>query len=528
MEKHRSWFVQSIWMLCILLALAGCQTSAPAAPASETGSPAVQSTPATDQQGPRETITIFRGGVTIDWDTDPILMAIEDRMNVDIKFLTADWSEIPQVRNLALSTEEHVDIYHHMDTNPRWIEDELIIPLDEYINAEDHPYLYALTNSPLFAPMKRDGQTYYIPMISDGSDWVLLTRLDWMEELGLEMPTNEVEFRNLLQAFKDRDSDPRNVGMQVEGGQTIRRTMVPILNVHGVPANFPNVDRNFWVSDDGNLVPVITSENVKAALKFMNGLYQDGLINTDFPTLSSFPQLSESYIQAGKAGVSRFPNGGNFPIPGAETGFIPPFSATGFDHTRSEGIPTQGWISISSVSRNPQKAIDLLEFFNSLEGRKLLTLGIEDVHYENLDAEGNFDRITENWNYALTYYPLHFYLGNGTARGYVPIGEYGSVEEGMANVQIWQPRGGLNIRETMAASSQWVGAPMMFQYVEFPELADTQTSLVDAIVTSWTKLITVAPANFESEWQNYLTTLESAGLEEWVQTYQAYYDEHLK
>jgi putative aldouronate transport system substrate-binding protein len=526
MKTYRlRWFVQFV-LISLLLVLSACQ-AAPVVTPDQQGEDAAQPTVAA-QEGPRETITIFRGGVTLDWDADPILLAIEDRMNVDIKFLTADWGEIPQVRNLALSTEEDVDIYHHMDTNQRWIDDELIIPLDDYINAEDHPYLYALTHSPLFAPMKRNGQTYYIPMISDGSDWVLLTRLDWMEELGLEMPTNEVEYRALLQAFKDRDPDPRNVGMQVEGGQTIRRSMVPILNIHGVPANFPNVDRNYWVDDNGTLAPVITSENVKAALSFMNGLYQDGLINTDFPTLSSFPQLSETYIQAGKAGVSWFPNGGNFPMPGARTGFIPPFSATGFEHTRSEGIPTQGWISISSVSDSPQKAIDLLEFFNSLEGRKLLTLGIEDVHYNNLDADGNFDRITENWDYALTYYPLHFYLGNGTARGYVPLGEYATIEEGMANVQIWQPRGGLNIRETLAASSQWVGAPMMFQYVEFPELSDTQTALVDAIVTGWTKLITVAPADFENEWQNYLAALESAGHEEWNQTYQAYYDEHLK
>jgi len=386
MEKQKSKSLARVWLivglLLSLLALVACQSASPAGTTTQDE----QSAPSE----PQDTITIFRGGVTIDWDTDPVILEIEERMNVDIQFLTSDWSEIAQVRNLAMSTEEDVDIYHHMDTSQQWIDDELIIPLDEYINAEDHPYLYTLINSPLFAPMKRNGQTYYIPMVSDGSDWVLLVRTDWMAELGLDMPTNEVEFRDLLQAFKDRDPDGRTVGMQVEGGHTIRRSMVPILAAHGVPASFFNQERNYWVGDDGQLVPIVTSENVKAALKFMNGLYQDGLINTDFPTLSSFPQLSEQYIQAGKAGVSWFPNGGNFPIPDAETGFIPSFSATGFEHTRSEGIPTQGWISISSASDNPQKAIDLLEFFSSYEGRKLLTMGIEGVHYTSLNDQGQF------------------------------------------------------------------------------------------------------------------------------------------
>lgn len=523
MEK--AWIKRYVTLAMIvpLLLLAAC--AAPPAAAPDGGAEAGEAA-----QEAAVPITIFRGGVTIDWDEDPIIRAIEEEMNVDIQFLTSDWGEINQVRNLAMSTEEDVDIYHHMDTSPQWIEDELIIPLDDYINAEDHPYLYSLTQSPVFAPMKRNGQTYYIPMLSDGSDWVLITRQDWMDQLGLSMPADAEDFRALLQAFKDQDPDGRSVGMQVEGDHTIRRSMMPIMSIFGAPSSFFTQERNYWVGDDGQLVPVITSENTKAALQFMNGLYADGLINTDFPTLTSFPQLSETYIQASKAGVSWFPNGGNFPLPeGAVSGFIPPFSADGYEFARIEGIPTQGWISVSATSDDPQKAVDLLEFFNSLEGRKLLTLGIEGVHYENLDEAGNFDRIEENWDYAQTYYPLHFYLGNGTTRGYVPVGEFGSVEEGLANVEIWQPRNGeLNIRDTMAASAGWVGAPMMFQFVEFPELNDAKTALVDAIVTGWTEMITADPADFDSEWQEYLDELDAAGFDAWNQAYQAYYDENMQ
>jgi len=81
---------------------------------------------------------------------------------------------------------------------------------------------------------------------------------------------------------------------------------------------------------------------------------------------------------------------------------------------------------------------------------------------------------------------------------------------------------------TMAASEQWVGAPMIFQYVEFAELSDTQTALQDAIVTGWTEMITAAPEEFEAEWAEYLAELDEAGFETWNQTYQTYYDENLK
>ena len=480
-------------------------------------------------QDDRPTITVFRGGVTIDDETDPVILALEEQANVDIKFVTSGWGEINQVRNLALASDEDIDIYHHMDLSPQWIEDGVIIPLDDYITPEDHPYLYGLVHSDMFSAMKRDGHVYYIPMIAEGFDWVFLVRQDWMDELGLDYPTNEVEFRELLQAFKDRDPDGRTVGWQIEGtGGGFRRTMLPVFTAFGVPTSFFNQEQNFYVSDDGQLEPIVTSDNMKAALQYMNGLYADGLINTDFPTINSFPDLSERYIQAGKAGLSWFPNSGNFPIPDAEVGFLPPFSATGYEFTRSQGMATNGWIAVSAVSDHPQEAVDLLEYLNSREARKLLTAGVEGVHYASFDDQGNFERIEENWNYESTYYPLWFYFGQGGARGVIPIAEYGNAEEALQHVEIWEPTVGGGLRDTLVASALWTGDPMMFQFVEFPELNDIKVALNDALLTGWTEMITADPANFDAEWDEFVAEWEAAGADEWVQAYQAYYDENLK
>ena len=203
----------------------------------------------------------------------------------------------------------------------------------------------------------------------------------------------------------------------------------PSFTAFGVPTSFFDQEKNFYIGEDGILEPIVTSSNIKAALEYMNGLYADGLVNTDFPTIRSFPDLSERYIQAGKAGLSWFPNSGNFPIPNAELGFLPPFTATGFEFTRSEGVVNNGWISVSAVSDTPQEAVDFLEYLNSREARKLLSAGIEGVHYSSFDENGNFERIEENWPYESTYYPLWFYFGQGGARGVIPIAEYESLDE---------------------------------------------------------------------------------------------------
>jgi len=101
--------------------------------------------------------------------------------------------------------------------------------------------------------------------------------------------------------------------------------------------------------------------------------------------------------------------------------------------------------------------------------------------------------------------------------------------EGQTNAQIWEPtEGGTGMAATMAASAQWTGAPMMFQFVEFAELGDMLTAIQDAIVTGWTEMITADPAEFEAEWEEYLAELDAAGFEEWNAAYQQYYDENLK
>ena len=478
-------------------------------------------------------IVIFRGGVNIDAATDPIIQEIDRRLGVEIVFKTADWSEIGQVRNLDLGAGEDIDIYHHMDLNPQWINDEVIIPLDDYITPENHPYLTAITSSPTFSPLKRDGHIYYIPMISHGWDWIFAVRKDWMDELGLDMPANEVEFRDMLQAFKDKDPDGRTVGWQIEGAAQVRRSILPILTAFGVPTSFYDPERSFTIDDEGMLHPVIVSDNMKAAMQYLNELYNAGLINTDFPSMSSMPMLNERYLQAGKAGVSWVQNPTNLQMAeeNVEWAYIPPFSATGYEQTRALGLANNGYIAVSATSENPQKAVDVLEFLNSEEGRQLIVAGIQGVHYNTFDAEGNFDRNQEAWSasYDTPTYPLYFYFGQGLMHGYIPVDKYDTFEEAMDHTVVFEPSPNpTGLRQVIQESSQWVGASNPFQFVDMASLSDLLTEMNDAIITGWTKVISADPGTFKSAWDEYLAEWGRVGGNEWVAAFQTYYDENLR
>ncbi len=54
------------------------------------------------------------------------------------------------------------------------------------------------------------------------------------------------------------------------------------------------------------------------------------------------------------------------------------------------------------------------------------------------------------------------------------------------------------------------------------------TAITDAYITGYTEIITAAPEDFESEWEEYLAELEDAGFSEWTARYQEYYDENFQ
>lgn len=484
-------------------------------------------------------LKVFRGGVTIDWDSDPVILELNDRLGVDIEFVTCGWGEIGQVRNLFLASGDVVDIVHHMDTSPQWIDDEVILPLTDLINAADHPYLETVAKADTFAPMQVDGEVYFVPMISHGSDWAFGVRQDWMDDYGLSAPKNEEDLFQVFKTFRDNAAGSGVIGMQLEGAAQIRRAILPVLTAFGVPTSFYDVHKNFFI-ERGRLRPIATADETKAAIEFLNRLYNEGLVNRDFPQMSSFPLMHEKYFLAGQAGSGWFQNPAGQETrlreaaPDAIVGTIPPFSARGREFTKATGIVVNGWIAVMNGTESPEKAIEVLEYVNSEEGRRLLTAGIEGVHYTSFDGDGYFDRIQSGWeaDYDGNTYPLYFYFGQGLMHGYVPVERYGTFEEAVQHVVLFDPLAykgtSKGYKALIPMANEWAGAPNPFQFVNFPELNDLQTAVNEVIIVGWTKAISAAPGEFDAEWSEFLSEWDRVDGAQWVKAYQDYYDDNVR
>ena len=96
----------------------------------------------------------------------------------------------------------------------RYAEEELFVDLTPYINEETTPniikrfeessYLQAITTAP-------DGKIYGLPYTEIGTNDIMINwvdiRQDWLDNLGLEMPTTLEEYHDVLVAFKEQDAN---------------------------------------------------------------------------------------------------------------------------------------------------------------------------------------------------------------------------------------------------------------------------------------------------------------------------------
>lgn len=504
----------------------------------------------TEEEGPATTpvVRFFRPGIPDDWATDPVILHINETLGIDLQIVTASWGDFGQKRNLILATGEPMDIVSLTD-GARWVDEGAVTALDDYIDPARHPWVEMITNAEMFqSVVYHNGKRYYVPGIGNGSDWSFVVRQDWLDELGMEAPTNGDEFYDLLVAFKEMDDTGSVVPWAVEGGGGIRRGLEPLLATFGVPTSAGDHKEDWLIDDNGDLQSVLFMPELKEALRFANQLYNEGLINSDFPSLDGYPQLTEKYIRTGLTGF--YWAGGPMTEekyildvdPDANLQYVEPWSHdadAGFEFTRARGGLENCSHAIAATSEDPALALDVIEYLNTKDGRMTTVTGVEGVHWENLDeSTGYYTRLPayeEQWSgQSATGY--HFYFGAYSFKGFIPFQQYETFEEAYPHTLTVEARsraGKQSIIEALAAANKWIEGPHPFKFARPPALHDESSphyvargDLTSAIVEGWTKIVAGTQTQFDANWDEYIEIMNDAGWQTWKEQWQIYYDEN--
>jgi len=126
-----------------------------------------------------------------------------------------------------------------------------------------------------------DGKIYYLARMTAVKTMnILIGRQDWLDKLGLSVPTTTDEMYAVLKAFKDKD--PNGNGKADEIPFTCRgklNSLTPFFEAYGVFIKEP-----FYVDGNGKVKYAYTDPGFKAGLEYANRLYMDKLIDNEYAT----------------------------------------------------------------------------------------------------------------------------------------------------------------------------------------------------------------------------------------------------
>lgn len=348
-----------------------------------TGCSAKEGQSGPDASSSAPTVTALLSKATDFPEDNPVIQEIRERSGINLQVQTVGNDDYETRLNTLLVSGQPPDIFKVNKTKiQELIANGAILPLDELI--EQHgPNIAENRGEFLQGGAYVDGKAYGIPEgFAPGS--ALAIRKDWLDRLNLPVPTTLEEYENVLRAFVQDDPDENGQKDTIGVGLAIQvdQTWVHLFGAFNVP-----MGRQVLI--DGQVTPWMLAPGYLDAVKYMNKLYHEGLIDPEFatiPTLQSFQKLWN-----GKVGAYNFNADGitqnwlsrytENPVPefvytvikgpGGHGGYLDPNIADSNLYT-----------VISSKAKNPEAAMKMLDFLVSEEGDALTWAGIEGLHYE--------------------------------------------------------------------------------------------------------------------------------------------------
>jgi putative aldouronate transport system substrate-binding protein len=267
------------------------------------------------------------------------------------------------------------------------VENDVIVALDELLTSNGQNVLDNKGDY-LKGPAFIEGKTYGIPETFFGGS-ALALRKDWLDKLGLKVPTTLDEYENVLRAFVNDDpngtgkKDTIGLGVAIQVDQTWEH----IFAAYGVPQG-----RQLLI--DGQITPWMLTPGYLDAIKYLNKLYKEGLIDPEFatvPTLQSFEKLWNGQLGAYNFNadgitqnwLSRYVEDPKPEFvytvikgPDGKGGYLKPYREDSINYT-----------VIASAAKNPEAVMKAINFLVSEAGFNLTWAGVEGVQHQWVDGK---------------------------------------------------------------------------------------------------------------------------------------------
>jgi len=230
-----------------------------------------------------------------------------------------------------------------------------------------------------------------------------LVRKDWLDNLGLAVPSTLEELEKVAQAFTEDEPDGNGVDDTVGFVERDESFNVGFRSLSG----YFGADNWFTITDDNEVMPSFMQPEYKEAMEWFRNIYANGWMNSDFAVMAKNDQ--KNYIVQGKGGIvlSGLQEVRNYVDEAAGTAeehmeWALINDITYGDIERRILSDTNGgmggWLAIPKDNVKTEDELKVvLQFINDLmdeEPFTLMTQGIEGEHYE-IDNDGVYVRLDD-------------------------------------------------------------------------------------------------------------------------------------
>lgn len=389
-----------------------------------------------------------------------------------------------------------------------------LIPLNALIEQHAPNIKRVLDQKPLVkasitAP---DGKIYYIPYIPSGiAGRGYYIRQDWLENLGLPVPTNVNELYRVLRAFRYNDPNQNGVQDEIPFFNRHPEEVIRLVNFFGARSTGSDRYHDFIVDGFSVSHPYLKTE-FRDAIAEVAGWYAEGLIDPEIFTRGSNARNELLANNTGGMTHDWFAStaGYNDTLADDIDGFkfypiLPPADVNGkvmAEHGRALVKP-DGW-AITSANEDVVETIQYMDFYFTEMGRIISNFGVKDKTYKIFMAEPRFTREVLNSERSVlnqmldigAQIPIGFYQDYNYERQWTnPIAMRG-IDAYAGHEIIEQPFPGvtLSVDEKIIYDRHW---PAIEQY------------MVESIY-QWIQ----GESDVQADWPNYIRTLENMGSQE--------------
>lgn len=489
-------------------------------------------------------MTMMAPGGEAEWDELASAKALAELTGINFDYITPPSTDFEAKLNLAFASGELPDVIFGAGSGlsnakqSDYGSQGILIALEDLIDDYEPNLKKILDENPEFkksitAP---DGHIYSLPRLypEDTSSPLYISPLwyngEWLEKLGVtELPKNTDELYKLLKRFKEED--PNGNGKQDEiplsdGNKLaiIRTWLLPAFGMNSLGIEEVN----------GKVRYAAASANYKEYLTYMNKLYSEGLLDPEV-----FSQSEEKYqgnTQTDKVGLfgayASYMATGKMPEDSLSDPMFSPVTSSIQNTPLAPGHPrvTTGTFAITNKCKSPEAAMRWADYLYTEEGQDLMTKG----------PEGAF------WKYETndSGEKVRVYTGENKQkmeedRGKIAM-DYGLVVPGLeddyaqsvlANVNdpdpsVWTEFRMKEINEKIMPNTE-VPFPIVYMTKdEADQIAINATDIRTYVEQMEAKFITGVESL--AKWDEYVSTLKSMGLNDFVSTYQNAYDRWAK